>query len=443
MKRAILGMYRSRPGQMVWRKVVRVSARPFFQHALVKCLVPSNTDVVTSPDNSFAIPRFQTNPPPAGRHALVVLPFYGLDGASLINDTISAALKAEGYIVHALHYNDSPYRPHTRFWDYSHYLKVQSRDFGNPRSVVSGDVDQIDMIDDWAGDEFALFTAALSQVYQFEICVCNYIFLSRCLDFLPAATLRVLCAHDVFANRNARISASGGSNAGWYFSTSEEEEAKALRRADKVLAIQEDERTYFSSVVGAENVDLLTYVPDERFLAPRPSSTPFVIGYIGSGHYPNVDAIRAFIAEFDFSTGAILRLAGGVCDALSTFDLPRQVLLLGRVEDVTAFYDTCDLFINPDMLLSGMKLKCVEALSFGKPLICTTAASAGIGMSAAYHTLSTIAEVARYAEQATRDPAFLEGATEESRKVFKAFQQHYSTKAVIRKYVDAALKKKV
>jgi hypothetical protein len=49
------------------------------------------------------------------------------------------------------------------------------------------------------------------------------------------------------------------------------------------------------------------------------------------------------------------------------------------------FHEKCDVIVNPDMLQSGRKIKCVEALSFSKPLICTTAASGGLTARSPFH----------------------------------------------------------
>lgn len=434
-KNAALRLYRVRRGPSAWRVADGSARKPFLRNALLRWFA------VLDEGRSFIVPRISLSPPPTGKHALVVLPFYGADGASLIVESLSASLKAEGYVVHALHYNVSKNRPHSPFWDHSYFLQAQSGSFGKTRAQpsapsVAGSGADFDGVDDWAGDELALFVAALGRVFDFEICLCNYVFLSRCLDYLPARTLRVLYTHDVFADRNARIAAAGGSPRSWYFSTTQAEEARGLRRADLIVALQADEGAYFENAVGRERVYVLPYVPPKRFLPPRPPSTPFVLGYVASAHYPNVDAIGGFIAAFDFSDGAVLRIAGTVCMWLAKLKLPAEVELLGVVDDLAGFYASCDLFINPDMLKSGLKVKCVEALSFGKPLICTAAASAGIGMTADFHTAPTLAEVARHAARAAKDGEFRNQVAAESRRVFDSYFQRYSTQDLIKKCAE-------
>jgi len=386
-----------------------------------------------NPSGVLVIPRVPPAPASVAKHALIVVPFYGLDGASIVVDSIAASLRAEGYTVHGLHYSNFPERPASPFWDHSYFLDVQSGRFGHPRARDEG-LSGHDFIDDWAGDELGVFTASLARSFDFDICICSYVFLSRCFASLPAKSLRVLFAPDVFAGRNARISAAGGSSKGWFFSTTEAEEAKGLRRADRVIAIQAEDGARFAAVIGAAHVDVLPYMPPQRFLPARAITVPMIIGYIGSDHPPNVDALVAFIADYDFANGSALHVAGGVCTALRGLKLPSQVRLLGPVKDLAGFYAGCDLLINPDMLRSGLKIKCVEALSYGKPLICTAPASVGICVNAPYHRASSIKDVARYAADAARDPHLLAAMAAESRHVFQNYQECDGTADMARFY---------
>ncbi len=382
----------------------------------------------------FGAPRIPAQAT-GGKHALVVVPFHGVDAASILVDSAASSLKAAGYVVHALHYSAGKTRPRSPFWDHVYHLKAQTGSFGKSRWRPSstGVEADFDRLDDWAGDELALFVARLGKAFDFEICICNYVFLSRALDSLPDTTARILYTHDVFAGRNERIAEAGGSPRGWYFSTTPSEEARGLRRADLVVAIQAEEAEYFAAAVGPERVRVYPYVPPRRFLAPRNSGAPFALGYIASAHYPNVDAIKSFIAGFDFSGTTVLRIAGTVCMWLAKIKLPPQVELLGVVDNLAGFYASCDLFINPDMLKSGLKIKCVEALSFGRPLICTEAAAAGIGVNADFHRARTIAEVSEHASRAIGDAAFLDRITLESRAVFDNFAHRYASADLIAK----------
>jgi glycosyltransferase involved in cell wall biosynthesis len=63
-------------------------------------------------------------------------------------------------------------------------------------------------------------------------------------------------------------------------------------------------------------------------------------------------------------------MAGKICHALSVA-LPSGVELLGWLEDVDEFYRQLRVVVNPVLRGTGLKIKSVEALSHGRPLIST------------------------------------------------------------------------
>jgi len=376
------------------------------------------------------------------KHALVVMPFYGPDAASMCVYSMCRELKAQGYTVHALLYNNDEWRPSVDLWDYVYYLKAQSENFGKPAVNIAGGAGlDGNKLDDWAGDEIERFLRYLSGTVDIEICIVNYVFLSRAFLGLKQGTYKILYTHDIFTGRNSRIAAAGVSESGYYFSTTEEEEIKGLKRADVVIAIRDEEGKYFSSLVGRDKVEVLPPVPRKQFLPPR-EADDFVIGYIGSGHRPNVDAILEFVRCFDFTCGARLIVGGSICGALGSYALPSQVSLHdGYIYDLATFYEGCNLMINPDTLKSGMKIKCLEALSFGRPLICTEAASTGIGLNEHWYNAPSVAECADLVKEVVLRPIMLEELAQKSRKSFEGFCEKYSfVKAFERYAVNAAQK---
>ena len=48
------------------------------------------------------------------------------------------------------------------------------------------------------------------------------------------------------------------------------------------------------------------------------------------------------------------------------------------MEDLGPFYDECSVIINPCLAGSGLKIKSVEALSYGKPLVTTPKGAEGL-----------------------------------------------------------------
>ena len=396
----------------------------------------------TSGTARVILPRIPLNFPENKPHVLFIMPFFGADAVSInVNQTI-AEFKKQGFIIHVLIYNNSTYEPWSESWDYVYCLRNQTGCFGEAASqrssapTVGERAAEHDGLDDWVGDELPMFVAALSRLAPISICVCNFVFLSKSLEFLAPETFRILLTHDVFAERNSKIALATGNSMGFYFSTTEEEEVRGLCRSNLVVAVQEEEANYFAGLIGKEAVCTLPYVPPRRYLPFRSGSSPVVIGFLASSHYPNVDAIRAFVSEFDFSCGALLRIGGSISDVVIDLRNANCVEVLGFVDSLEAFYSGCDIMINPDLLRSGLKVKCVEALSFGKPMIATHAATVGIGVSASYHQAKTVSELARYVEQAVLDKDFLSAVAAESIRVYDQFSSRWTVESGVRLFLS-------
>jgi glycosyltransferase involved in cell wall biosynthesis len=71
-----------------------------------------------------------------------------------------------------------------------------------------------------------------------------------------------------------------------------------------------------------------------------------------------------------------LLVAGTICDVLKP-DLP-GVKLLGKVENVESAYRDAALVINPVRAGTGLKIKTIEALAFGRALVTTPSGADGL-----------------------------------------------------------------
>jgi glycosyltransferase involved in cell wall biosynthesis len=121
------------------------------------------------------------------------------------------------------------------------------------------------------------------------------------------------------------------------------------------------------------------------------------IGYLGSNNLINYESVRSFVTLFRKHqiTGRPLTLviAGGVCDRIR--DLAGDgIEIIGRVERLEDFYKSVDLVINPMMFGTGLKIKTVEALSFGAPLVSTRAGMSGITEAThPYHACESVEDL--------------------------------------------------
>lgn len=274
-------------------------------------------------------------------------------------------------------------------------------------------------IDDWILPEAeAAFAALAARQPRFDLVLVNYVFLSRALTFFDHRTIKVIDAHDIFAGRADALAALGLENR--FFATTAEEEAAGLDRADLVLAIQDEERRHFTLVTRAATATL-GHLPVAH---QPPPATPggLSIGYLGSGNPLNTRALGRFLAALPpaevAAAGGRMVVAGGACQGLAAVPGLR---LLGPVANPDALYAEADLVVNPHEGGTGLKIKTVEALARGRPVIGTAAAFAGLPAESVFHAAPDAAATARLARRWLASAAFREEVAEASARLFHRY----------------------
>lgn len=231
-------------------------------------------------------------------------------------------------------------------------------------------------LDEWYDPVVDEATDELNARIRFDTVVVEYVFLSRALLRFGDDVLKVIDTHDAFTNRH-RHYLNHRQRPKWYSCTSRAE-ARGLDRSDVVLAIQEDEAEYFRSLTTREVVTIGHSVP----LSP-PSNNDVVPGRmvaIGSENAINTRSLGWFIEQVlpqirRELPHAELAVAGRVCGTLGSAP---GVRLLGRLEDLGAAYASASVAINPTLFGTGLKIKTVEALGYGRALVTTPCGAAGL-----------------------------------------------------------------
>jgi glycosyltransferase involved in cell wall biosynthesis len=246
-----------------------------------------------------------------------------------------------------------------------------------PKRILAGHVCHLA---DWYDAGLEPVAHEMHRLRQYAVVHVNYIWYAPLLASFGPQVLKVLDSHDIFADRTAKYR-QAGMVPNW-FSTTLQEEDRAFRMADAVLAIQREEAQEMTAR-GHPHILYLPYVePQVSPFAPRSAAAGElpVLGYLGSGNDWNVRSIQAFLAALARqSEGAELPfrllIGGGICHALR--DMP-GVTLLGFVKELATFYNSIDLALNPMVGGTGLKIKTVEPLSFGKPVLTTPAGAQGL-----------------------------------------------------------------
>lgn len=286
-------------------------------------------------------------------------------------------------------------------------------------------------IDEWWDPAIESMLRWLLQRGRYDAFIVNYAYLSKALELAPTGTLRILDTHDRFTGRKEVLAQMGVGPE--YFYTTEEEERKALMRADLVWAIKSEEATIFRALCDRPVVTM----PHRDEPVSMPLRTPsdeedIVIGMVGARNSLNLRS------AMDFIHGALpllrrrlvpvrIRFGGGMCADLEHLDpLPAGIELAGRFDKPEDFYGGVDAIIVPMAHSTGLKIKAVEAFSLGMPVIAHRHAVEGIPVSRPFHRCDSMAQLAECCLALATDRGLLDELREATRLTYArlAAQMH-------------------
>lgn len=269
---------------------------------------------------------------------------------------------------------------------------------------LSADAKYTVNIDEWYDPALDNRLRELHCRAPFDVVIVSYVFFSRALLNFGPEVRCIIDTHDEFANRHRQYLAHG--EIPKWFSTTSAGERTALDRADLVFAIQHREKNEFSkltrtSVVTLGHitpVDELKFVANDRILFVASENS---INVHGIHHFIN-NILPAIRQEFPRT---ILAIAGSVCHSLVAED---GIELLGRVDDLRSTYASSSVVINPVQFKTGVAIKNIEALGYGKPLVTSVIGSEGMeaGRGVAYLAATSDQQFLTQVKTIFRDQAY-------------------------------------
>ncbi|HEU4726100.1 MAG TPA: glycosyltransferase [Candidatus Eisenbacteria bacterium] len=169
-------------------------------------------------------------------------------------------------------------------------------------------------------------------------------------------------------------------------------EAELCRRAALVLAIQEEEARVLRILAPGARVETLPVGVDLASLPARAPAEPPIVLLAASFQWPpNVDGALRFIREGlprlrAEAPNAILRLAGKAPPtALREACAAAGVELAADVPSMAAEHARATLLLVPLWMGAGARVKIIEALAAGLPVVSTTVAAEGLGLESGTH----------------------------------------------------------
>ena len=214
--------------------------------------------------------------------------------------------------------------------------------------------------------------------------ILNYATHAHYFDLFDDKPVKILDTHDRLSNRYKIFTDHGEKPAGWK-SLTPSDEKKAINKADVVWAITENEKDHFINMTESRVPRVLT-VPHLAKFKPveteHEEKSKNVLVVSGKGKI-NISGINWFLENVwpdvtDQISNAKLLVAGSICDKENELSPTKNVQYLGRYNNPEEVYSKADICINPMLYGTGLKIKTLEALSFGKRVISTREGASGL-----------------------------------------------------------------
>jgi len=225
------------------------------------------------------------------------------------------------------------------------------------------------------------FVAKRSARFSPTDVLANYCWLTPCLEHVRHFTTCVL-AHDVISERLARFHPELCAHPEAVVPATAAGERLLLAKAGLVVAISAEDALFFRERLGHPNV---LVVPKAAFPASTPGPTLAPAAqrclFVGGANEPNRLGLAWFLSAVwplvrTAQPLATVHIVGPICDTVT--DAPPGVILRGRLPDVGPEYHAAEVVIVPLLAGTGVKIKLVEAASYGKACVTTSVGLQGL-----------------------------------------------------------------
>lgn len=165
-------------------------------------------------------------------------------------------------------------------------------------------------------------------------------------------------------------------------------ECKNIIKQEKVTQKYVDEKWVFNQADAERFMAHYGYAPDEIIPmgAPIPKTSEEYkkivtdkedkkqMLFVCSSYYVNIDGFKWFYQNVipNLKKKYHIIIVGTGAQQLKSLITNEDIEILGRVESMAAYYESADVIIEPVFDGGGMKVKTIEALSFGKVIVSTS-----------------------------------------------------------------------
>ncbi len=167
-------------------------------------------------------------------------------------------------------------------------------------------------------------------------------------------------------------------------------EAWACQTADAVLAVSEADAEALRDLTPGIRLWVVPNGVDSEFYRPDSSIEPEPTGLLFTGtmdYRPNVDAMEWFVSTIlpnitNQRSDVSLEIVGRspTPSVLQLAALGQKVTVTGAVEDIRPYFSRNSVFVVPIRMAGGARLKILEAMAMGLPVVSTRLGAEGIDL---------------------------------------------------------------
>lgn len=145
------------------------------------------------------------------------------------------------------------------------------------------------------------------------------------------------------------------------------EEIENLKRFDKIITISQDETFVFQSFLGDKVINIPPSLPNNH---QNERQKKWDLIFVGSENIFNIQSIGYFFEKIYplLSKNISILVIGRIVNYVPNLENVEKILF---VEDLSSYYHQSKIAICPMLQGTGIKIKVVEALSFGIPVVGT------------------------------------------------------------------------
>ncbi len=221
-------------------------------------------------------------------------------------------------------------------------------------------------------------------IFAPDLIVANYFNASAVFARASSKARKAILVHDILALRLQSFQSTGDRPD--FDPHMVAQEAGAFELADLCVAITDDECRHIATHHPGTRAVVFPFVSTSYDESHPPAAEPICI-FVGSDNIPNRHGLQWLLKEVWPLVQAKnpyirLRIVGGIpVDSMSA--LPDNVDYVGHVDDVHIEYASANIALVPLRVGSGLKVKLIEALAHGVPVVSTTCGSSGLASMSA------------------------------------------------------------